>query len=236
MAEQISGYYPIALKLEDSLHYIYIKKHSSKDKSDEGRTVFAVNLPVDADEHKIKQLCQSFGNTILEEFSKEESRGLIKLVDKTSCNRFINQAKSSKSGQVEWPGAQYGSRVFLALNRTRYVDKSTLKNQVDDYMTEFAEAEEEKQREVEQMSGQVDEDGFIKVVASNRKSTAGIQGPKLLTKEDIDKNKKKKEKQDFYRFQLRQKKKEEMNNLLKRYQNDKEKVRQMRDKRRFKPY
>ena len=47
---------------------------------------------------------------------------------------------------------------------------------------------------------------------------------------------KKKEKQDFYRFQLRERKKEEMNELLRKFKSDQEKVKTMRDKKRFRPY
>ena len=47
---------------------------------------------------------------------------------------------------------------------------------------------------------------------------------------------KSKEKQDFYRFQLRQRKKEEMNELLNKFKLDQEKVRMMKEKKRFRPY
>ena len=50
------------------------------------------------------------------------------------------------------------------------------------------------------------------------------------------KKKKSKEKKDFYRFQIREQKKQEMNSLLKRFKEDQDKIKDLKEKKRFKPY
>ena len=78
------------------------------------------------------------------------------------------------------------------------------------------------------------------MVGPQRKTKAGILGKqKLAATVESEKAKSKmksKEKQDFYRFQIRQRKKEEMNDLLNKFKMDQEKVRVMREKKRFRPY
>lgn len=109
-------------------------------------------------------------------------------------------------------------------------------------MIKFSKQEEERLEEVRELASMIDEDGFIKVVSSKRKSTTGLSAPdKLLKADDIaeiqpKKKKRKKEKEDFYRFQIREQKKKEMNDLLKRFQDDKRKVEELKEKKRFNPY
>ena len=66
------------------------------------------------------------------------------------------------------------------------------------------------------------------------KTKAGILGKQKLASTvgvvKAQSKMKSKEKQDFYRFQLRQRKKEEMNELLNKFKLDQEKVRMMKEK------
>ena len=51
----------------------------------------------------------------------------------------------------------------------------------------------------------------------------------------VKKKKNNKEKEDFYRFQLRERKKAEMNDLLRKFKQDQERIRTMKEKKRFRP-
>ncbi|KAF5095526.1 hypothetical protein D0Z00_003101 [Geotrichum galactomycetum] len=115
---------------------------------------------------------------------------------------------------------------------------------VDLYMLNFAKAEARELQNVRSLAEQVDEDGFTLVVSSTRKSAADIRtAPKMTEDEAIQndsttggKKKKSKEKKDFYRFQIREQKKQEMNSLLKRFREDQDKIKELKEKKRFKPY
>lgn len=109
------------------------------------------------------------------------------------------------------------------------------------YMHNFSQAEARELSDVKSLAGQVDADGFTLVVSSNRKSRGDIAAPVAMTAEEVEanalkKNKKSKEKKDFYRFQIREQKKQEMNGLLRRFREDQEKIKELRDKKRFRPY
>ncbi|KNC23592.1 hypothetical protein FF38_10474, partial [Lucilia cuprina] len=101
----------------------------------------------------------------------------------------------------------------------------------DEYMEAFAEQEEIELEEARAAANYVDEDGFQLVVNKNRKRLADMPAPASEPKK-----KKSLEKDDFYKFQLRQQRKQEMSDLLKRYQEDKAKVEELKKQKKFRPY
>ena len=133
-----------------------------------------------------------------------------------------------------------GSQFLLNKYRSRFLDPQELSDSVSQALVQFDEAERESMEQLQQQALLVDEDGFTMVVGSHRKTKAGIMGrQKLASTVEVDKalaKMKKKEKEDFYRFQLREKKKQEMNDLLSKFKQDQERVRLMREKKRFRPY
>jgi ribosomal RNA-processing protein 7 len=244
----INGYTVIPLLVssddeEPVFHMVYARKHQSRDSSSDC-IVFITNLPVDTTLANIKELGQAFGNTIVEDFEHDdkESRGLITFVDKTACQRFLSKAKSydPKTNPVKWTSFESSGRQrYLELHREKYIGREVLQENVDEYMEQFFQLEEERELEVQQMAGQVDDEGFTLVVGSKRKSKGGIANAKAVSQEVMANQankKRKKEKTDFYRFQIRDQKKLEMNALLKKFQEDKEKIKEMREKKRFRPY
>jgi len=247
LPDQINGYYPVPILVRDEpriFHVIYVRKHHARGENGDDNTVFAVNLPVDTRRENIKSLCQALGNTILGDFEPDAKhrRGLIVLVDKASCTRFLSKAKAQNidSAPITWEAGVTGSEVYYTRNSQKYPDRDELQQQVDLYMEDFAKAEEEKLNDVKSKTAQVDDEGFTLVVGSKRKSLGGMAAPKIATEELVAelqaKKKRKKEKTDFYGFQIRDQKKTEMNALLKRFQQDRLKVQELKEKRRFKPY
>ena len=120
------------------------------------------------------------------------------------------------------------------------LDPNSLTEEVSQALIDFDKAEQQSIEELQLQRNLVDEDGFTLVVGSHRKTKAGILGKQKLASTvgvvKAQSKMKSKEKQDFYRFQLRQRKKEEMNELLNKFKLDQEKVRMMKEKKRFRPY
>lgn len=108
-------------------------------------------------------------------------------------------------------------------------------------LVDFQNRERNAEEELKNMKNVVDEDGFTLVVGSAKKTKAEILGS-IKKKSDLEqdvefaKKSKSKEKEDFYRFQIRERKKQEMNSLLSKFKEDQERVRVMRQKRKFRPY
>ena len=99
-------------------------------------------------------------------------------------------------------------------------------------MLKFTANEYEKEREVQERMNKMDDDGFT-VVSRVRKGIASA-----TQQQPIEQPKKKKmgDLGDFYRFQLRQQKQNELQQLRERFEQDKQKIEQQKQSRRFKPY
>lgn len=170
--------------------------------------------------------------------------GVLTFIDKAAFQlAFTNLTKlTNKETLVLWPrGEEYGSTYFLNKFKSQILDIGDLTQQVVDGLNAFDQAEHESIDNFKNQRQLVDEDGFTLVVSSQRKTKAGVLSQQKLAVDkaasELAKNKmKKKEKEDFYRFQLRQRKKDEMNELLKKFKHDQEKIRLMKEKKRFRPY
>lgn len=234
------------------------------DEDDEGdRTVFAANLPILTSFENIKKFCNAVADVLVEDFVKDPNipnAGKIILVDKSAANRFIAKSKTlyKLKDRIFWNATSNnnnnsnttsadsirGIDRYTAKTLKKYPPHDQLQRMVDLYMLNFAKAEARELQNVRSLAEQVDEDGFTLVVSSTRKSAADIRAaPKMTEDEAIQndatsggKKKKSKEKKDFYRFQIREQKKQEMNSLLKRFKEDQDKIKDLKEKKRFKPY
>lgn len=167
---------------------------------------------------------------------------IVTFIDKSSFLLAFNSLKklSSNASVSTWPMKEITTSYFLNIYKLKVLDKEKLSEEVAQALKDFDNAEQESIENLQNQASLVDEDGFQLVVGSHRKTKAGILGKQNLAStvesEKAKSKMKKKEKQDFYRFQLRQRKKEEMNELLSKFKADQEKVRLMREKKRFRPY
>ena len=170
--------------------------------------------------------------------------GVVTLIDKPSMQLAFSSLKklSAAATVTKWPLDEPFGGLAYFLNRLhkQILDPEWLSLVVSQAVIEFDKAEQKSINDLQEQTQLVDEDGFTLVVGSHRKTKASILGKQKLAAtvgaERADTKLKKKEKEDFYRFQLRQKKKDEMNDLLKKFKVDQERVRHMTEKKRFRPY
>lgn len=169
---------------------------------------------------------------------------LITFIDTDALNLALSAikklVKSSKHIDWEFDLDFGGVAYFDSLYGKEFLSAPVLLDQVAHDMLVFNQREQDDIDELQEMKEVVDEDGFTLVIGSHRKTKNGVLGKfKAQQNHEMDKLKsrmKKKEKLDFYRFQIREKKKQEMNDLLNKFKDDQEKVRMMKEKKRFKPY
>jgi ribosomal RNA-processing protein 7 len=108
-----------------------------------------------------------------------------------------------------------------------------LQASVDAYMTAFADQEASRARALTRQRAEPDEDGFVTVTRGGRMGPARLE--EAQEKAELQKEKQK-GKEDFYRFQMREKRKEKANELLKGFEEDRKKVEAMKMKRnKFRP-
>ncbi|KAJ5807551.1 Ribosomal RNA-processing protein 7 [Penicillium robsamsonii] len=162
---------------------------------------------------------------------KSGGHAVVIFADKPSMETSLKAAtKASRRGTtIVWGEGLPTDRIpvlglnrYVAHERMQYPDRGTLLRAVNEFMTTFTQVAETRKREDHKRLAVPDEDGFVTV----------SHGPKLNSvaredemKELVEKQKKKGVGlEDFYRFQSREKRKERQNQLLRRFDEDKKKL------------
>lgn len=165
------------------------------------------------------------------------SAAVVVFVDKPSMDLALKSArKAIKTGQkivwgegIEDELPPLGLKRYQLANQLRFPSRRELLRCVDGYMTAFAQMEEARAQENARKRQEPDEDGFITVV---RGSKGGLRTEDAKGLDDKQKTKDEdRVVDDFYRFQMRERRKAEQEQLLKKFGEDKTKVDQMRRKR-----
>lgn len=173
-----------------------------------------------------------------------EAATLQKALDAATGRLVGNTVLPLPSGQL---------KERLRAQKEMYQDPAQLRQEVDAWMANYDEREEEKRRLAREAAA-VDDDGFVKVVSGTTRTPDGvtmraakrpgvktgafsepIKGAPAATIDDEGLRKKRsKEMPDFYKFQLREKRRQEIIDHRKRTAKDMETVERMRKKKKFK--
>ncbi|KAL4917086.1 ribosomal RNA-processing protein 7-domain-containing protein [Aspergillus aurantiobrunneus] len=163
------------------------------------------------------------------------SHAVVVFVDKASMEASLKAARkaakksSGGSAVVTWGEGIEESRLpplglqrYLFHQRACYPPRAELLRTVNEYMNVFSEVADARKRETARRVAEPDEDGFVTVTSGPRlTSAAGEEEAKRL----VEKQKKKAEGfGDFYRFQSREKRKEKQIDLLKKFDEDKKRL------------
>ncbi|APA07517.1 hypothetical protein SS1G_00995 [Sclerotinia sclerotiorum 1980 UF-70] len=175
---------------------------------------------------------------------------VVLLVDEKSVESVLKAArKTCKSGKeskypvwgsgTEGKVPALGSARYAKRQELRFPDKLAVQRSVDAFMTNFNSKEEERERERKRLRNVPDDDGFVTVVRGGRTGPARSEAAEEKRREMAEKEeKRRKELEDagFYRWQGREKRKKEVGELVKRFEEDRKRVEGMREKRgRFRP-
>lgn len=186
---------------------------------------------------------EEYGDELDENEKLPFGSSVITFLDRDGLELFLSSVKKIKK-TIKWDisdsTAETGSAKYTQIPNL-VLDRKSLEKQVAQSLIDFQNREKKAEEEVQNMREIVDEDGFTLVVGSQKKTKSEILGS-MKTLADLEKDSahvkkmKKKEKKDFYRFQIRERKKQEMNQLLSKFKEDQERVKLMKQRRRFKPY
>ncbi|KAF5866787.1 Ribosomal RNA-processing protein 7 [Aspergillus alliaceus] len=177
------------------------------------------------------------------ELHKSGAHAVVIFVDKSSMEASVKAAKKAgkkKDGEIVWGEGiedrlpDLGLQRYLNHEQARYPPRAELLRTVNDFMTVFEAVADARKKEQARRAQEPDEDGFITVTS----------GPKLTSvahedeaRELVEKQKKKSQGlEDFYRFQSREKRKERQNELLKKFDEDRKKLEEMKKRKgKFRP-
>lgn len=119
--------------------------------------------------------------------------------------------------------------------KASFPDRAKLQEHVDEHIARFERREEAVAKELEARGSKPDKDGFVLV--TRKKKDLGLEDESLLSAAQRRKRKRGSlEATDFYRFQKRDEKLARLQELQSRFEDDKARLRKMREARLFKPY
>jgi ribosomal RNA-processing protein 7 len=184
----------------------------------------------DGEREEIGQLPQTWDRQL----HRSGATAVVRCVDKPSADVALREAKKAAKGgkEIIWgDGVEakvppLGHARYLAHHKNRYPDHAALHASVDSFMEVFSAQEAERNRLLARQRSEPDEDGFITVTRGGRTGPAREEEAKLK-EEELKKREKNRVKDDFYRFQVREKKKEQAKSLVKGFEEDRRKVEEM---------
>jgi len=275
--ELVRGYRLLRLPLAAGLPVcrgLLVKRHVARDPEERAaasRTLFVTHLDNFATEAQLSRCFSSgFGpvekveiKTVEKRAPRAEQRAdgvrlhviFARVIFKEDAS--VEKALQAATGRIAasvFPAPPSELREQLRAGREAYRDSGDLRREVDAWMANYDEREDEKRRAARESA--VDDDGFTKVVSGITRTDDGLtiraaRRPDLktgafaepiksvhATSTDLGvgpkKKKKSRQQPDFYRFQLREKKREEILDHRKRKAEDTEKVEYMKKKKKFK--
>ncbi|CAJ1451952.1 unnamed protein product [Effrenium voratum] len=269
-AAQLRGYKLLRLPMMPNspiTRTLLVKKNETRDPAEKEkaqRTLFVTHLDTFATEAQLQKAFAAFGpvekvdlKCVEKKAPKAEQRAdhvkqhvvfaHITFKEVQSLQKAL-QSADGKICHAVLPAPASLLKERLRARKTAYPDPVQLRREIDEWMANYDEKQEEKKRLARE--SQVDEDGFTKVVSGITRTADGLtirgakrEAPKtgafaeaIQAKAKVPAKKKKtKEMPDFYRFQLREKRREEIIDHRKRKAKDLETVKQMKKAKRFGP-
>eukprot|EP00300_Choanocystis_sp_HF-7_P004102 c13133_g1_i1.p1 GENE.c13133_g1_i1~~c13133_g1_i1.p1 ORF type:complete len:247 (+),score=63.22 c13133_g1_i1:50-790(+) len=246
MQKSKAAYKPLRVLLPDSqfARLIYVKLHQRKEESDStSRVLFVTNLPPASSQEYISSLFSVFGTVHeVELASVERDDNSIDVARVTMDAASVAAVLSLKEGSCLTEPTNvtqtFGIDKWLAEYHAARPNPTQLEKDVAEFLMSFDQAEEEAQKAKEETL--VDEDGFILVTRRGNKRYSGANGVSMpvatADPEKIAKKRKQDKVLDFYRFQQRQRRREELAVLREKFEEDKLRIQKMKSSRRFKPW
>ncbi|KAI1133258.1 ribosomal RNA-processing protein 7-domain-containing protein [Nemania abortiva] len=196
-------------------------------------------------QHRKEEAAAELPNTWTRELHRSGSSAVALLADEKSVDivlKAVKKLKKSKKYPIWGEGVKasvptFGAQWLKDHNKLSYPGNDVVQAVVDAYFTVFNRKEEKAQQLAKRLRNEPDEDGFVMVTRGGRNAPARRDEAEEAKQKMLDKQQKKKdETQDFYRFQLRERRKAEQMELLKKFDEDRKKVQAMREKRgKFRP-
>lgn len=178
----------------------------------------------------------TFPETLPGQIHSSGSTAVVVFVDKPSMDMSLKAAKRAIKQRMDlvWGAGldeqapAHGLKRYEAHKSLQYPPRATLLRIADNFMTAYGAMEEARSKENARKRQMPDEDGFITV-------TRGAKGGALKPEEADELKEKQRAKEqgleDFYRFQMREKRKEQQGQLLRKFDEDKKRVAEMRMRR-----
>lgn len=199
----------------------------------------------DSDEEEEIEEIARLPTTWTRTLHRSGSTAVIVLADEKSAGlvlKAIAKVHKTKKYPVWGEGVQervppLGTEWLKAHNKLSYPPRELLEQSVDAFFEVYNRKEKEAADLAKRLRSEPDEDGFVTVTKGSRAAPARRDEAEEARRKMLEKEQKKKDEMgNFYRFQLRERKKAEQAELIKKFDEDRRKVQAMRQKRgKFRP-
>jgi hypothetical protein len=164
------------------------------------------------------------------------SHAVVVFVDRPSMEASLRAAKRviKLSSRIVWGKgikdkvSVLGLQRYKEHNRSQYVSRRELLQSVDSYMSAYSKMEDARSCTDAKKRQLPDEDGFVTVTKGTRGGVVRTEDAKELGEKQKAKSK---GLDDFYRFQMRERRKEEQGEFLRKFEEDKRRVDEMKKRR-----
>uniref|UniRef100_A0A1B6D7Q1 RRM domain-containing protein n=1 Tax=Clastoptera arizonana TaxID=38151 RepID=A0A1B6D7Q1_9HEMI len=265
VGDSIKGYKVILLKhssTSKACHYIYVKEHSVREKSKEkpvDRTIFLLSIPPYCTEESLITAFSCCGK-ISAVYLQAKPTSTAPAKNESMYFPVVEVIKGFKVGYIvfESPlGVQNvlnldsGNPLVLSTDERPLVtgfkkycqeynqsilDPKNLQAEIDSFMVKYDKKEDERLQK-EKEDGEPDDEGWVTVTRKGR--NPGFARKESVEKRILGKEKKrtaKKQLLNFYRFQIKESKMNNLISLREKFEEDKKKIAVLKQTRKFKPF
>ncbi|XP_072167637.1 ribosomal RNA-processing protein 7 homolog A-like [Diadema setosum] len=262
---EVGGFKIVPVKFNEKSkagHLMYCKEHSVKESDDikpSHRTLFVVNVPPYCNKECMERLfgvCGPVESVGLQAKPGKDEDGTLEKIypmkytkgfkvayvvfkhasslRKALKHHYASPFVLSPEGESSVPtGYKKWCQEYAAM----WSDPLKLQKKVDDFMADFDKKKQEEEEQAKEEEGVPDEDGWITVTKRSAKPVVARTERQQRRLQAREKRKRaEKELMNFYTFQTRESKREHIAELRKKFEEDKQRISQMKAARKFKPY
>ncbi|XP_038065255.1 ribosomal RNA-processing protein 7 homolog A-like [Patiria miniata] len=246
-------------------HFLYYREHRVRDEDatkPASRTLFVVNVPPYCNQECLERLfghCGKIESVFLQEkpTSSNPSDKHSKYFTSTEHTQgfqfaFVVFQKSSSIPKAKQLPSKFaepfvlstvdkpiptGYKKWCSQYSTARPDVGDLQKEIDEFMQEHDTSVQEEEEKAKEQEGVPDEEGWITVTRKSAKpAVARTEKNQRRLRAKERKKREKTELLNFYTFQMRESKREHIAELRKKFEEDKQKIAQMKAARKFKPF
>lgn len=244
MSELSTSYSVLKLHLRgssDQTRYLYLKPHTGSDALPKDRAIFVAGLPAQLGESSLLALFSRFGAVERVAVHPSRSGAVVLYEEAAGSSQAIKSARAGKAVRVDVtePQTPFGLKCWVEAHKALKPGNAELLSELDEWMEAFDQ--EEERRKAEALAAMADEGwtvvqrhkGRKKNISATGVTVAGVAG---AAAQAAAKAKQPEVHRDFYRFQQRQTRRTELLDLRQKFEEDKQRISQLKAARRFKPY
>ncbi|KAA6425211.1 hypothetical protein WJX79_005065 [Trebouxia sp. C0005] len=242
MPKNSSAYYALQVRTADasSIRYLYLKSHT--DFSEKvGAPLFVAGLGVSYDESVLTELFEIFGAVSQVALHQDKTSALVVFASPSSLKKALRTAAESKALTVAFkePTETFGLKDWVEQHKAKTPGNRVLQQQLDEWMAQW-EAQE-SQRQAAAATDAADEGWTVVTKQRGRKKNTDSGGTSVgsvagAVAAAAKSRKSPKQLLDFYRFQARDRRRDNVLELQQQFEQDKKKIAEWKASRRFKPY